>query len=220
MKDGYIRGLVGTAILWSGPTAMVVLVGVLLRAPLTTRFFNPLAAIAASGFVTAPLGAWLRKETRWTSEQRFARRMSRSIEKVAWQDFGFLFGTVAMVFLPLLILFDALLRVRSVRFFVLDYVFGANRSNVDIQSARIHVGVRVVWLVLALLLAAGFWRRTVWARRRYLRSKRSQREFVAPISRERERQILLVYFVTSVVAAVAVAIAAVVQFVLVRHTSF
>ena len=166
----HVRGAVGTALLWSGPSAFLALL-FLVRTQtggerLTDLFAQLLLNGAAATIFTAPIGSWLRRGTRWTPEARLQRRNARSLTKVTVFDAGFCLG-IAYVSYEFISVLPAMVPLAK-KLWPEPADVDGNLSKVALVIlfvALLVIGT-VMFVQLNVLLIGGLWRRTVWGRRR------------------------------------------------------
>lgn len=169
----HIRGLVGTALLWSGPVALAAMVGLPellseLNYP-TDRAALIAFVVGVSSVLTAPVGAWMRRNTRWTAAARWERRNQRSVERTSVFDIAFGVG-IAWFSLTSIGVVASLVRVSRQMWSEWREMTHDGWHVFSIVGAGVFAGFLTAIVISAVqlqrMLIGGLWRRTVWSRRR------------------------------------------------------
>jgi hypothetical protein len=168
-----IVGLFGTLLLWSGPFAFVAVVVLATGSSDVDRWaakgIQIQLLVAMASPLTAPLGAFLRRGSRWTPAARLDRRERRSRETFSVFDSALLVGMIlSVVFVVSLTSGGVRTSLRILaewRDLSVDPTTFARVGGFVLVAATIVVfvatAVRVLWWLLA-----GFWARTCWGRPR------------------------------------------------------
>jgi hypothetical protein len=224
IAKGDLRGLLGTALIGSGPIAAILAVATaawrLPESAIELGFVILLRVTATCVVITAPLGSLVRRGTRWTQTARFDRRQALPIGHRGPADFVLAASSALAAMLGIgsacaIVLMAGLQTIRDNSASSLFAVLVSHAFS----FAMLGISVIAI-LTFTRFVALGFWLRTAWGRR-FLQSQlgtspKSVQDLAAELEssellRQQQRRLATIGFVICIVLAIALVFATLVS---------